>query len=543
MPAGGVTGWASSWWTRRWTMGRCWVWVAGAAAIIALGSGCGTGSDRSGSATPAVPATETAEVPTTSTAMPAESAPISTSPEAASTTVASSPTSTAIEPPAWMPIALAEAPLSQRVGMATAASNTHVIAWGGAPPEQIDGSGGYFTDGAVLDLTTGTWTSTAPSPLAAELATAVVHEGVFVVASRRPWSKLTDVPELTYVATYEPVSETWSDITPPGGSRIEQLATVGDEVIALPVALAWNGATWRPISPAPPWQFGARLATSSDALYALDIIFGDLPYQIGLVWRFDVATDSWAEFGQTTIEVGDGAALTVVGERLVVASYHSMEVGWFDLDTGVWTNGGRLPLNAGTCWMDAAPVAASIVIVEACGTVFAVHFDGQPPGVMRAPIPAFDGWWGGSKLLRSGDRTVIGLSNVVGDEFWSHPEAWGPFPLATLDIERGAVRSSSGVATPIVDHIDHGDAVVVELTMGCTVATVPDAEEPAPPLDEALPVEDGSTGVRFMTPGAGWVYELSCADRTADAFATAASVITTHDRKRVWPSGPIPGQP
>jgi hypothetical protein len=170
-----------------------------------------------------------------------------------------------------------------------------------------------------------------------------------------------------------------------------------------------------------------------------------------------------------------------------------------------------------------------------CGTLILLSFDGRPPQAIRAPLSGFGGGWRSSSLLRSSDRTVIGLSHVVGDEFWAEPTAWGPFPLVVLDIERDAVASWSIEETPEVNHIGYGDTFTVELTTGCSVRNVPDARDSAQPLDEVLPVADGSTAIRFMVAGYSAVYELSCADSTADAYGAALAVLSPRNRTRVWP--------
>lgn len=233
-------------------------------------------------------------------------------------------------------------PLSTRHDSAVVATGDLVVVWGGGiegpnfgRPELGDAT---FSDGAFLDLASGTWHPMAPSPLPAAEDT-------------RPVGIWTGDEVLIFRGSsggaWDPTTDTWTDL-PPAPGRVTRAFWTGDEVIALGAdatfRLGDGGWSDLPAGPFPPTSLldGTAVAgvwTGSELLI-VNKSMGDVVQ----VAAYDPDRRSWRSLPDGKLSFGSmaiGAAWT--GGDLVVIGYDN-DVAALDLQTRQWRALDPLPV-------------------------------------------------------------------------------------------------------------------------------------------------------------------------------------------------------
>ncbi len=205
----------------------------------------------------------------------------------------------------WLP--MAAAPLSPRIGTASAWTGRELVAWGGRPCREgrcDDETVEALADGAAYDPETDTWRSLAPSPLSPRSgATATIWTGqeVLVWGGRDAGGPLADG------AAYDPEADTWRPLAAaPLSARSAQAVWSGREM------LVWGGTvdatgrqvfadgaaydpeadTWRPLAPSP---LAGRFDMVSEWTDGELVVWGGRAgsQNLGDGAAYDPAADAW----------------------------------------------------------------------------------------------------------------------------------------------------------------------------------------------------------------------------------------------------------
>jgi hypothetical protein len=359
--------------------------VLAAAACIVLGVGAVALSTRS---RPATIRTVPSAVEPASTATP--------------TTFLTSTSFSPARAPESTPVTIPPPPLAERVSAAVAATDRYVLVWGGHVSNDLDSSEPAFNDGAVFDRQTRGWTATAPAPLPGHYATAVAYNGRIAVANARQ------------LALYDPVLNSWTTLSPPASVGVDLLLVVANnELVVLPVALAWNGTSWRRLTAPPPPDdnYGPdRFVGHGTDIFAWGAA---LPTGYLRVLRYAATTDSWQELPRSPlIPVHYGTGLAVVGRSLVVVEWLGMSAAVLNLDTLEWESLPTVPHPLVKTQIESAAIGESkaaflfndLAVIDLNTRTWTIH-----PGSRNMSLQA--------KLVPFGDDLLLG-DTIIPPTFW-----------------------------------------------------------------------------------------------------------------------------
>ncbi len=294
-----------------------------------------------------------------------------------------------------------EPPLAERAAAAIASLDDRLLVWGGSVPNHLDGSEPPFSDGALFDRSGSAWRTIAPSPLPGGIASAVSVGDNFVVLNAGR------------VAVYSPADDTWAEVPPPVTEGLSQLTRLGDEIVVLPAAVAWNGSVWRQLAVPPAFGANPRTVSLTDSLITWGPIGGP---SSGDAWRYDARTDEWTQLPASPLtQVYDGTGAVVAGDELIVVAWADMSAAALNLETLVWRELDRLPLSTVKCWVDATTIGAT-AIFSMCGDY--ALLDPTTSAWSIVPSPAITQFWPGTDLIPLGDDLVLGGRTIVPPSFW-----------------------------------------------------------------------------------------------------------------------------
>lgn len=230
-------------------------------------------------------------------------------------------------PDGWASIP--DPPIEPRTEAAAAAADEFVMVWGGRDGT-ISGSQTsdftYYSDGAVLDLVSGTWKPVSPSPLAPRANAQIValRDG-FVVAGGTA-SMGPDVDRSAQAALYSLSSDSWLPLNIPddlgvlaGGQRLLNFDSSSvDEY-------DFAAESWKPIEPVPEEAAGLVWASTRGTVTAVATD--------SRVWLFDNTFVALPEVSGSRIDylgwVGDSVAVWNNSEG-VLSVYNTDQGDWVE---------------------------------------------------------------------------------------------------------------------------------------------------------------------------------------------------------------------
>jgi hypothetical protein len=327
--------------------------IAAATTTVVLAAGVGTA------------AVLTIDRPTRVTSGP-------TTPSTVPATVDSStdaPTSTTVAPPAsqagW--VALPAAPLDARSNYAIAVADQRLLVWGGRQ-YVTDAVDREFTDGAVLDLTSDTWSPVPAAPLewSFQLRAVAMGDDVMVISG-------------TTAAVYSPASNSWTALPPHGASFVSGAVWTGTQLILAPAGPAYSlpDGEWQPIA-APP----TSVAVESEGEWQAAVWTGEEMVVIDQrAAAYDPDTDTWRELPAHSLanDYGYGAAWD--GRRVVVVEQFGRSAA-YDPSSDAWIELNRVPVPASICRADVHAVESMLVARLCTGDAL------SPEGVGWVPFDA-----------------------------------------------------------------------------------------------------------------------------------------------------------
>lgn len=428
-----------------------------------------------------------------------------TSTSAVSDSVATTSTTIIVGNDPWLRT-FDEAPLADRVLELVVAMDGSVLVWGGFVPEHADGSEPPFDDGAVVDVSSGEWTTIASSPLEGGWASGVWTGSEAVVTSQGR------------IAAFDPVNDSWRDLALPrelplGSSPYasQHLALVGSEVMVPFAGLAWNIQTgaWRETTPAP-----SVLGYPQSAVIGGRLIVAGAPDQSPtnpVAFSYSVDADEWMVLPAPGWHVYDGDAIGFVGEQIVVVSSLQADAGVLDLDTLQWSGLPAFPQRR-LCHGQLEPVDETVLVVSLCSLHGALDLGGDRWTLFEPP--ARSRTFG---LVTTSEGLVVDgalLDTTAAD--WLRSPLIGPLTIGGVSIDRSV--------EPELGPDGDGGPVRIDLRALDCALDVADGD----PIDQqsvAAAQEQASSGaatVAFSNQFGSYV--LSCPD--AEAYVTAFDSMT-----------------
>jgi hypothetical protein len=258
---------------------------------------------------------------------------------------------------------------------------------------------------ASFDPVTMTWTELPPDPLDVDYLSGEGTGGVWTGTETLFWT--ADSAE---VVAWNPATDTWRASTPPPGPHTKNGVWTGDELVFWADGMAYDpdADTWREI--ARPSEFLVDLVNDYDS-HGLVWTGAEIVVVGVLTGAYDVATDSWREFGPILDEdpaqpgvawdsFTAGASFwdgqVVVFDGSPTAENGSTTAAVLDLDTGAWAarTGLAPPLQSSEGWPDIVPFDNGRVLVRHAGEVYLRNADGtwtvQPPSQPGAVVGTGD---------------------------------------------------------------------------------------------------------------------------------------------------------
>jgi hypothetical protein len=395
-----------------------------------------------------------------------------------------------------------ESPLADRAAAAIASIDDQLLVWGGSAPNHLDGSEPPYADGAIFDRSVGKWHTIAPSPLPGGIASAIGLDDTMVVLNAGR------------VAVYNPADDTWTEVPPPVSDGLSQLVRLGDEVVVLPAAVAWNGRGWRQLAAPPAFEPTSRAISGHNSIITWGPAAGT---SVGDTWRYDAATNEWTQLPNSPLsQVYEGSAAVVSGDELIVISWEDMTSAALNLNTLSWRLLPSVPLLPVKCWVDAAAIDATVV-VSMCGNYAVLDNVTSTWTTLRSP--ASPHFWAHTDLVPLGQDLVLSEEVIVASSFWSDGARIGPVPVGSVTVDRDQVANVA-----LIESAGFQFQVVAQLNSGCTLSTVTSSPSGQLTLSDALAAGPTATVVEFWYELHG-NYRLACPD--ANVLRTAADSITT----------------
>ena len=254
---------------------------------------------------------------------------------------------------------IAPSPLAARAAPASAWTGSELLIWGGGRDTEFTS---FFADGAAYDPVTDTWRSLPEAPISARAPLSVWTGQEFIV-----WgSSVGDGHGEVDGAAYDPSENSWRPLSqsPATLSRAtalwtgEEMIIVGDsqaedEAAETTAALAYNPATdtWRPPPDAPLAEEATTAAWNGEA-----VIGWDYENQTA---AYDPAADKWRQLGQTPLRDYECGPQSVAVDRSVFGDYCGAMV-VFDPRSETWRDITRDELAGWGFDLVAAPPAALV---------------------------------------------------------------------------------------------------------------------------------------------------------------------------------------
>jgi hypothetical protein len=317
-----------------------------------------------------------------------------TTPSTVPATVDSStdaPTSTTVVSPAsqsgW--VALPAAPLDARTSYAIAVADQRLLVWGGR--QYIAGAADReFTDGAVLDLTSHTWSLVPAAPLewSARPRAVAMGDDVMVISG-------------TTAAVYSPTSNSWTALPPHGAPLVSGAVWTGTQLILAPAGPAYSlpDREWQPIAEPP-----TAVAAESPGEWQAAVWTGEAMVLIDQrAAAYDPDTDTWRELPAHPLanDYGFGAAWD--GRRVIVVEQLGRGAA-YDPSSDAWVELARVPVPTSICRAEVHAVAG-LLVVRLCGAD-AVSADGASwsPFVATESPPGFSAANDGTTMYTMSSR-------------------------------------------------------------------------------------------------------------------------------------------